>query len=162
MIFREASQMRPASKVNLPKISRFHHIPGSGTNGQHFLKIFLSSLGFAYDFAFCQNIGLSRIIPRKNTKNPINRQNFLKRIPEIWYKKYGGVIGQKNVEILEFQKVEMCQHNEFLKWFPIFLIFFEIFPWEIRGVRAHYGSKKLKKKEVLKSIQKVLESIRNR
>ena len=91
-------------------------------------KIFLISLGFAYDFSCCQNYGLSRIIQRKNTKNPINCQDSLKRIPQIWYKKYGGLIGPKNVKNLEFQKVEICQDNEFLWWFPIFsYIFWSIF-----------------------------------
>ena len=32
-----------------------------------------------------------------------------------YYSTNMGVIGSKNVEILEFQKVEMCQDNEFLK-----------------------------------------------
>ena len=58
------------SKANLPNISRFHHIPGSGTNGPYFLKIFLISLGFAYDFAFCQNNGLSRIIVSASRSPP--------------------------------------------------------------------------------------------
>ena len=64
------------SKANLPKISRFHYIPGSGTNGPHFLKIFMISLGFAYDFPFCQNNGFVRIIPRKNTKIPLQSEDF--------------------------------------------------------------------------------------
>ena len=112
------------SRANLPKISRFHNIPGSSTNPPHFLKIFLISLGFAYDFAFCQNNGLSRIIPWKNTQNPINRQDFLRRIPQIWYKKYGGLIGPKNVEILEFQKVEISKIQMFQGCSSIFSCIF--------------------------------------
>ena len=58
------------------KISRFHHIPGSWTNGPHFLKIFLISLAFAYDFSFCQNYGSFKIIPPKNIEKPISHKIF--------------------------------------------------------------------------------------
>ena len=77
------------SKANLPKISRFHHIPGSGTNGPYFLKIFLISLGFAYDFAFCQNNGFVRIIPRKNIQNPLRREDFWGQFLKYDTKRWG-------------------------------------------------------------------------
>ena len=150
------------SRANLPKISRFHHIPGSGSNGPYFLKIFLISLGFAYDFSFCQNYGWFRIIPPKNTQKPINHPKFLKRIPQIWYKKYGGLRGPENVEILAFQKVEISKIQIFQGCSSIFLVFFEVNSWEIRGSRVHYGSKKSKILKVPRIIQKVLESVRNR
>ena len=105
-------------------------------------KIFLISLGFAYDFSFCQNYGWFRILPPKNTEKPINHPKFLRRIPQILYKKYGGLIGPKNWEILEFQKVEISKIQIFQGCSLIFLVFFEVNSWEIRGSRAHLGSKK--------------------
>ena len=130
------------SKANLPKIPRFHHIPGSGTNRPHFLKIFLISLGFAYDFAFCQNNGFVRIIQPKNTRNPLRTYDFVGAIPQIWYKKYGGLRGPENVEILEFQKVEISKIQIFRGCSSIFSCIFKVNSWEIRDSRVHYGSKK--------------------
>ena len=79
------------SKANLPEISRFRHIPGSGTNGPHFLKIFLISLGFAYDFAFCQNNGFVRIIQSKLLPKTLGIEQFFGRELRKYYsRKYGG------------------------------------------------------------------------
>ena len=103
------------SKANLPKISRFHHIPGSGTNRPHFLKIFLISLGFAYHFAFCQNNWFVRIIQRKNTQNPLRWFDFFGQFLKYDTKN----MGVQKIKILEFQKVEIWKDNEFLRWFPI-------------------------------------------
>ena len=69
---------------------------------------------------FVKNIDDLKLFHEKTPKIRFDALIFVGAIPEIWYKKYGGLIGPKNVEILEFQKVEMCQDNEFLKWFPIF------------------------------------------
>ena len=88
------------------------------------LKKNLISLGFAYDFSFCQNYGWFRIIPPKNTQKPINHTKFLRRLHQIWYKKYGGLIGQKNGEILEFQKVEISKIQIFQRFSLIFSCIF--------------------------------------
>ena len=108
------------STANLPKISRFHHIPGSGTSRPHFLKIFLISLGFAYDFAFCKNNGFVRIIQRKLLPKTLGIEKLFLG-GNYWNIIQGnvGVNRSKNVKILEFQKVEIWKDNEFLKWFPI-------------------------------------------
>ena len=61
----------------------------------------------------------------KNTQNPIRRfyffeENLLNMIQNIW-----GLIGPKNVEILEFQKVEICIKNpDFSRMFPDFSCIF--------------------------------------
>ena len=78
-------------KANLPNMSRFHHIPGSGTNGPHLLKIFLISLGFAYDFALCQNNGFVRIIQRKLLPKTLGIEKFFGG----YSRKYGGFVGPK-------------------------------------------------------------------
>ena len=98
------------SKANLPTISRFHHIPGSGTNGQRFLKRFLISVGFAYDFAFCQNNGLSRLIPWKKTQKTINHPKFFGGKCQNIIQNYGSLIGPKmskfwNSRKLRYEKV---------------------------------------------------------
>ena len=144
------------SRANLPKISRFHHIPGSCTPWGILFRNILISLGFAYDFSFCQNYGWFRIIQPKNTQKTINHTKFLRRILQIIYKKYGGLIGPKNGEILEFQKVEISKIQIFQGCSRIFLVFFEVNSWEIRGDRVHYGSKKSKILKVPRIIQKVL------
>ena len=132
------------SKANLPKISRFHHIPGSGTHGPHFLKIFLISFGFAYDFSLCQNNGFVRIIPRTNTEHPPRSEDLFGAIPDIWYKTYGGLIGPKNHKILEFQKVEIWKDNMFLRWFPIFFYLLKYFHDEYGEPGSTMGPKKWK------------------
>ena len=43
------------------------------------MKIFSISLGFAYDFSFCQNDGLSRIIPGKTLSNTLRIENLFGR-----------------------------------------------------------------------------------
>ena len=115
------------SKANLPKISRFHHIPGSGTNGPHFLTRFLISLRFAYDFAFCQNNGFVKIITRKNTQNPLRWCDFVGAIPQIWYKTYGGLIGRKMSKNWNSRKLRYPKSRFFkdVPWF--FLYFFKYF-----------------------------------
>ena len=75
-------------------------------------------------FSFCQNYGLSRIIQPKNTKNTLRWWHFFGAIPEIWYKKYGGLRGPKNVEILEFQKVEISKIHIFQGCSSIFSCIF--------------------------------------
>ena len=58
------------------KISGFHHIPGSWTNSPYFLKIFLISFGFAYNFSFWQNYRVFNIIHQKTQYKPIGHQDF--------------------------------------------------------------------------------------
>ena len=92
----------------------------------------------------------------KKPQKTINHPNFLKRIPQILNKKYGGLRGPENVEILEFQKVEISKIQIFQGCSRIFLVLFEINSREIRGSRVHYGSKKSEMLEVPRIIQKVL------
>ena len=92
------------------KISRFHHIPGSYKPQVALWKIFLNSIGFAYDFSFCQNYGP---FYEKSQKSASKRRFF-----------GGKLIGLKNGKILEFEKVELWKDNDFLKWFPIFSCIF--------------------------------------
>ena len=62
-----------------------------------FTKIYLISLGVACDFSFCKNNGFVKIMPRKKTQNPISRQDFLKRVPEMWHKNMESS-GSKNIK----------------------------------------------------------------
>ena len=96
------------SRANLPKISRFHHIPGSYKPQGTLFRNILISFGFAYDFSFCQNYGWFRIIPPKNTQNTINHPKCLRIIPQIWYKNMG-VNRSKKCQNLEFQKVDISK-----------------------------------------------------
>ena len=96
------------SKANLPKITRLHHIPGSGTNRPHFLKIFLISFGFAYDFAFCQNNGFVRIIQRKLLPKTLGIEKFFGgELLKYYSRKCGAGHRSKKLKILEFRKVEI-------------------------------------------------------
>ena len=123
------------SKANLPTISRFHHIPGSGTNGQRFLKRFLISVGFAYDFAFCQNNGLSRLIPWKKTQKTINHPKFFGGKCQNIIQNYGSLIGPKmskfwNSRKLRYEKI-MSFWND-----SVFSCIFGIIWWWKGGVRG--------------------------
>ena len=63
---------------------------------------------------FVKIMGLSKKIHEQNTTNPFRREDLLGQFLKYDTKNVG-VINPKNVEILEFQKVEMCQDNEFLR-----------------------------------------------
>ena len=112
----------------------------------HFVKI-MDDLEF-----FHQNTSKKRLIIRR----------FWGEFLKYYTKNMWGLRGPKNLEILEFQKVEISKIQIFQGCSLIFSCIFEVDSWEIRGSRVHYGSKKSKNLEVPKSIQKVLESIRNR
>ena len=60
-------------------------------------------------FHFVKIMDDLKLFNQKNTQKPINHTKFLRRILQIIYKKYGGLIGPKNGEILEFQKVEISK-----------------------------------------------------
>ena len=65
-------------------MSRLHNIPGSWTNRPYFLKMFLISLGFAFDFSLCQNYPSYKIIPSKKTiKKRFWKLNVEKDSPKL-------------------------------------------------------------------------------
>ena len=109
----------------MPKTSRFHHIPSSCTNDRWlFEKYFWFHSDLFLISHFVKIMDDLKLFHQKNTQKPINHPKCLRRIPEIWYKKYGGLLGPKNVKILEFQKVEIWKDNMFLKWLPYSFLYF--------------------------------------
>ena len=57
----------------------------------------------------------SKLFHQKTTKNRLIIRSLFGGKCQNMIQNYGGLIGPKNVKILEFQKVEMCQDNEFLR-----------------------------------------------
>ena len=81
----------PETETGDLETERVHRIHGTLETGLHMMLRslvapsrgaggFLISLGFAYDFSFCQNYGPLRIIPSKSTKNPIRSEDFLGQV----------------------------------------------------------------------------------
>ena len=86
-------------------------------------------------FHFVKIMDVLKLLHQKTPKIKFDAlivlRQFLKYDTKIWRVKRS-----KNVKLLEFQKVEICQDNEFLRRFPIVLIFFGVFSQEIQGVRT--------------------------
>ena len=56
-------------------------------------------------FHFVKIMDDLELLHRKNSEQTINHPKLLRRVREIWYKKYGGLIGPKNVKIPDGQKI---------------------------------------------------------
>ena len=104
--------------IYLVKIPRFHADQISWKNGPYFLKTIFVSVGFAYDFAFCQNNGSPKFIPWKSPWNKLGNDDL-----------FGASGGSKNVKILDFQNVQIWKDNMFLRCFHIFSCIFWVFWW---------------------------------
>ena len=77
-------------------------------------------------FHFVKIMDDLELFNKKTPKIRFDDDIFLGVIPQILYKKYGGLIGPKNGEILEFQKVEISKIQIFQGCSSIFLVFFEV------------------------------------
>ena len=66
--YQESTRTNTNLKILFAKISRFHNIPGSWTNGPYFLKHILHFTRICLWFSFCPNYGSSKIIQWKRTK----------------------------------------------------------------------------------------------
>ena len=130
MIFHKYQKCTRAKKSKITMVHKYQQCTRTYFLGQmigHSLKNIVDSLGFAYDFAFCQNKWSSKIFQNvlwsMSFKNDNIYQSFKEGVRKI--SKTKQVFSGPKFEIfLQFQKVKI----RFVQDVPInFLIFFEVF-----------------------------------
>ena len=119
MIFHKYQKCTRAKKSKITMVHKYQQCTRTYFFGQmigHSFKNIFDSLGFAYDFAFCQNNGSPNIeiIPWKKNLYTLRNDDL-----------FGGVWWvQEKVKFLDFQNVQIWKDNIFLRCFHIFSCIF--------------------------------------
>ena len=130
MIFHKYQKCTRAKKSKITMVHKYQQCTRTYFLGQmigHSLKNIFDSLGFAYDFAFCQNNGSLKIFQNVSwtmSLKMIKYTNLFWEVGPNKYQKQIGVWWSKFDKILKFHKVKIICFKDV----PIyFLIFVEVF-----------------------------------